>query len=111
MVYTIYLTRATKKPTVTQNLRYKLPEIVPGTTVQMRTDKQNIWDKKDITAGQNNHPQPYDILNKEENILAWSCRHVTPTTDRFNIKYDYGIIIPITKIIWTLWVTSKWVSK
>ena len=37
---------ATEKPTVTQNLRCKLPEIAPGTTVRNRTDEQNLLDKK-----------------------------------------------------------------
>ena len=33
---------ATEKHTVTQNLRRKLPEIAPGTTVRIRTDEQNL---------------------------------------------------------------------
>ena len=32
---------ATKKHTVTQNLRSKPPKIAPGTTVQIRTDKRD----------------------------------------------------------------------
>ena len=39
---------------VTQNLRRKLPETASGTTVQIRTDKQNLWDKKGIVVKQNN---------------------------------------------------------
>ena len=37
---------ATKKHAVTQNLRRKLLEIAAGTTVRIRTDEQNHWDKK-----------------------------------------------------------------
>ena len=37
---------ATEKHTVIKNLRRKLPEIAPGTTVRIRPDKQNLWGKK-----------------------------------------------------------------
>ena len=57
---------ATEKHTVTQNLRRKLPEIAPGTTVRIRTDEQNPWDKKGIVVSQNNRPRLCDILNKRE---------------------------------------------
>ena len=36
----------TKKHTVTQNLKRKLSEIAPGTTVRIRTNEQNLWEKK-----------------------------------------------------------------
>ena len=58
--------------------------------------KQNLWDKKNIPVSQNNHPRPYDILNEEGNILARNCHHLAPTTGRFNIKHNYGIIMPIS---------------
>ena len=45
---------STERYAVTQNLRRKLPEIASGTTVQIRTDKQNLWDKKGIVVKQNN---------------------------------------------------------
>ena len=32
----------TEKHTVTKNLKRKLPEIAPGTTVRIRTDEQNL---------------------------------------------------------------------
>ena len=38
----------TKKHTITQNLRHKLPEIALGTTRQVRTNNQNFWGKKGI---------------------------------------------------------------
>ena len=40
---------ATEQHTVTQNLRRKLPEIAPGTTVRIRTDEKNFWDKKKVS--------------------------------------------------------------
>ena len=47
----------TQKHTVTQNLRHKLSEITPGTTVRIRTDERNLWDKKGIVMSQDNFPQ------------------------------------------------------
>ena len=44
----------TEKHTVTQNLKRKLPEIAPGTAVRIRTDEQNLWDKKGIVVSQKN---------------------------------------------------------
>ena len=36
----------TEKPTVTQNLIRRLPDIALGTRMPIRTDEQNLWDKK-----------------------------------------------------------------
>ena len=79
----------TEKHTVTQNLRRKLPEIAPGTTVSIRISEQHLWDKKGTVAIQNNCPQLYDILNERRNILAKNRHHLIPTTIKFNIKRDY----------------------
>ena len=65
----------------TQNLRRKLSEIDPGTTVQIRADKQNLWEKNGIVVSQNNRPRSYNMLNKK-NILARNRRHLTPKTIR-----------------------------
>ena len=46
----------TEKYTITHNLKCYLPEIAPGTTVQIRANKKNLWDKKGIVMSQNNHP-------------------------------------------------------
>ena len=73
----------TEKHTVTHNLKLNLPEIAPGTTVWIRTDEQNLWDKKGIVVSQNN-------------ILARNRRHLIPTTEKFNIKNDYDNAIPVS---------------
>ena len=46
----------TKKHLVTHKLKRNFPEIAPGTTVRIRTDQQNLWDKKGIVMSQNNRP-------------------------------------------------------
>ena len=56
----------TEKHTVTHSLKCNLPEIAPGTTVQIQTNEQNLWDKKGIAVSQNNCPQLYNILNERK---------------------------------------------
>ena len=87
---------ATEKHTITQNLGRNLPEIAPGKTVRIRTDAQNIWDKKGIVVSQNNRPRLYDILNERGNIITRNRRHLLPTTEKFNIKHDYDNAIPVS---------------
>ena len=43
---------ASEKHTVTENVRRELSKIAPGATVWIRTDKQNLWDKK-VSLSQN----------------------------------------------------------
>ena len=85
----------TEKHTVAHNLKLNLPEIAPGTTVWIRTDKQNLWDKKGIVVSQNNRPRSNNILNERGDILARNRRHLIPTTEKFNIKNDYNNAIPV----------------
>ena len=87
---------AIKKHTITQNLRCKLPEIAPGTTVRIWTDEQNLWDKKNIVVSQNNHPWSYNILNERGNILARNHCHLIPTAEKFSIKHDSDNSIPVS---------------
>ena len=54
---------ASEKPAVTQNLRRKLSEMTPGVTMQTRTNKQSLWDKRGIVVSQNNRLRLNDILN------------------------------------------------
>ena len=86
----------TKKHTITQNLRCKLPETAPGTTVRIRTGEQKLSNKRGIVASQNNCPWSYDNLNERGNILSRNRRHLIPTTEKFNIKYDYDNAIPVS---------------
>ena len=79
---------------VTQNLRHKLPEIAPGTTLRIRTDEQNLWNKKGTVVSANNRPQSYNFPNERRNILARHHRHLIPTNEKFNIKHDYNNAIP-----------------
>ena len=87
---------ATVEHTVTQNLRRKLPEIAPRTTVRIQTDEQNLWHKKSIIVVQSNRPQLYGILNKRGNILARNRRHLIPATEKFNIKHDYDNALAVS---------------
>ena len=86
----------TEKHTVTHNLKCNLPEISPGTTVQIRANKKNLLDKKGVVVSQNNRPRLYDILNKRGNILARNRFHLIPTTEKFNFKNDYNNAIPVS---------------
>ena len=45
----------------TQNLTCKFLKIAPGTTVRIRTEEQNLWEKKGIIVNQSNFPRSYDI--------------------------------------------------
>ena len=62
--------------------------------MRIRTDKQNLRDKKDTVVNQND-PRSYDILNKRGNILVRNRCHLIPTTEKFNIDHDYGNAIPV----------------
>ena len=64
--------------------------------MRIRTDEQNLWDKKGIAVSQNNRPRSYGILNERGNILARNCRHLIPTTEKFNIKHDDDNSIPVS---------------
>ena len=64
--------------------------------MRIRTDEQNLWDKKGIVVSQNNRPQSYGILNERGNILARNCRHLIPTTEKFNIKHDDDNSMPVS---------------
>ena len=89
-------TMTTENHTVTHSLKCNLPEIAPGTAVQIRTNEQNLWDKKGIAVGQNNWPPSHNILNERGNILARNCRHLIPTTEKLNINNDYDKVIPVS---------------
>ena len=64
--------------------------------MRIRTDEQNLWNKKGIVVSQNNRPRSYDILNERGKILARNRRHLIPTTENFNIKHDYDNAIPVS---------------
>ena len=87
---------ATEKHTITQNVGRNLPEIAPGKTVRIRTDEQNIWDKKGIIVSQDNRPRSCDILNERGNLLTRNRRHLLVTTEKFNVKHDYDNAIPVS---------------
>ena len=57
--------------------------------MRIRTDKQNLWDRKGIVVSQNNLPRSYNILNERGNILARNCLRLIPATKKFNIKHYY----------------------
>ena len=84
----------TEKHTVTQNLKRNLPEFAPGTTVRIRIDEQNPWNRNGIVVSQNNRPRSSNILNERGSILARSRRPLIPTSEKVNIKHDYDNVIP-----------------
>ena len=88
----------TKKYTVTQNIKLKLPEIAPKPTVRGRTDQQNLWDRKGFIVSENNRPRSYEIFNERGNILAGNPSHLIPKTEKFNIKRDCDNAIPVSNI-------------
>ena len=49
-----------------------------------------------IIVSQNNRPRSYNILNERGNTFARNHRHLTPTTEKFNIKHDYDNAIPVS---------------
>ena len=73
--------------------------ISQGNTVKIRTDEQNLWDKKDIALRQNNLPQSYDILKENRNVMIRNRRHLTQTNEKFTEKFSYyNIILTTTKL-------------
>ena len=66
--------------------------------MRIRTDKQNLWDKKGIVVSQNNRPRSYHILNEGRKILVRNSRQLIPTTEKFNIKHDYNNAIQVSNI-------------
>ena len=64
--------------------------------MRIRTDEQNLSDKKGIIMSQNNRPQSCDILNERENISARNRHYLILTTKKFKINNDYDIAIPVS---------------
>ena len=64
--------------------------------MRIRTDEQNLSDKKGIIMSQNNRPQSCDILNERENISARNRRYLILTTEKFKINNDYNNAIPVS---------------
>ena len=77
--------------------------------MQIRINKQNLWDQKGIVASQNNRPQLNDILNERRNILARNGHHLIPRTEKFNIKHDYGnaVLVSNTSTFTNLMIDNK----
>ena len=75
---------------------HSFPNISQGNTVRILTDEQNLWDKKSIVIKQNNRPQLYDVLNKNENVIIRNRWHLMPTDEKFTDKSCYDNIIPPT---------------
>ena len=75
---------------------HSLPNISQGNTIRIRTDEQNLWDKKGIVIKQNNRPRSYDVLNENGNVMIRNRRHLIPTNEKFTEKFSYDNIIPPT---------------
>ena len=75
---------------------HSLPNISQENTVRIRTDEQNLWDKKSIVIKQNNRPRSYDVLNENRNVMIRNRRHLIPTNGKFTEKFSYDSIIPPT---------------
>ena len=77
-------------------MNLSLPNISQGNTVRIRTDEQNLWDKKGIVIKQTNRPRSYDVLNENGNVMIRNRRHLIPTNKKFTEKFSYSNIIPPT---------------
>ena len=75
---------------------HSLPNISQGNTIRIRTDEQNLWDKKGIVIKQNNRLQSYDVLNENGNVMIRNRRHLIPNNEKFTEKFSYNNIIPPT---------------
>ena len=62
--------------------------------LRIRTDEQNLWDKKGIVIKQNKRPRSHDVLNENGNVMIRNSRHLIPTNEKFTEKFSYDNIIP-----------------
>ena len=72
-------------------MNLSLPNISQGNTVRIRTDEQNLWDKKGIVIKQTNRPRSYDVLNENGNVMIRNRRHLISTNKKFTEKFSYSI--------------------
>ena len=75
---------------------HSLPNISQRNTVRIRTDKQNLWDKKGINIKQGNRPRSYDVLKENENVTIRNHKHLITTNEKSIEKFSYSSIIPTT---------------
>ena len=72
-------------------LKLPLSNISQRNTVRIRTDEQNVWDKKCIVIKQNNRPRSYDVLNENGNVIIRNRWHLIPTNEKFTEKLEIEI--------------------
>ena len=77
-------------------MTHSFPNLSQENTVRIRTDEQNLWDKKTIVIKQNNWTRSYDALNENRNVMIRSRRHLIPTNEKLTEKFSYDEIIPNT---------------
>ena len=75
---------------------HSLPNISQRNTVRIRTDKQNLCDKKGINIKKSNRPRSYDVLNENENVMVRNRKHLITTNEKSIEKFSYSNIIPTT---------------
>ena len=63
-------------------MTHSFPNLSQENTVRIRTDEQNLWDKKTIVIKQNNWTRSYDALNENRNVMIRSRRHLIPTNEK-----------------------------
>ena len=60
-----------------------LPDITPGTTVRIRTDKDRDWGEQGKVVRKREEPRSYDVLNQRGNVVRRNRRHLIPTRESF----------------------------
>ena len=66
-----------------------LPEIVPGTTGRIRTDKDGDWTEHGIVMNTSSEPRSYCVKNSKGNIVQRNRKHLLPTKETFKEKINY----------------------
>ena len=65
-----------------------LPEIAPGTTVRIRTDREKSWEQKGVVVKRREEPRCYNVLNSKGNIVHRNHRHLLLLLLSYNLLYN-----------------------
>ena len=66
-----------------------LSNIEPGTTVRIRTNKQNDWSAKGIVMSRCSEPRSYSVKNSKGNMVRRNRRHLLPTEEKYEEQINY----------------------
>ncbi len=66
-----------------------LKSFKPGTTVRIRTDKQQSWSQKGRAVQKCRELRTYIVLNEKGNMVRRNRRHLLPTQEPFKVAGNY----------------------